>query len=49
MESSLSKWYFLFAFNQEKYFLDYKRKQFLDCIKASWSLNLERKPSALSF
>lgn len=49
MENSLSKWYFLFPFNQEKYFPDYKRKQLPDYIKAALSLNHERKPGALCF
>lgn len=49
MENSLSKWYFLFPFNWEKYFLYYKRKQLPDCLMSGTSLNLERKPGALRF
>lgn len=30
MENTLSKLYFLFSFNEEKYFFDYKREQLLD-------------------
>lgn len=47
MENSLFKLYFQVPFNQEKYFLVYKRKQLLDYVKSA-ALNLERKPGALS-
>lgn len=48
MENILFKLYFQVPFNQEKYFVVYKRKQLLDYVKSGWSLNLERKPGALS-